>query len=984
LATENNSISSESTAGLKYQHPHVTSTISANELTYTSTTGVLRKFVAYTSDKGVDNVIQRYTTKDEFIFHNGKPNMKKHGQAAYNITNWLDSGAEVYGLRVMPENAGFAHAFLNILAKKETKKIKDKDGDLVSVNNVTLKPAIAYTDVNNATRSLLNYELIKNRSANQTIDGFENHLLFGIYPKGRGKSYNDLGFRITLNESFDNMYDFRVYNFEVIRYDQYGTANAIEGPYYVSLSPEALGNSNESMFIEDVVNKYSQYVDCIFNERAFLELCETINPDVSPAHIDPLTGITKVTGDTLETFFSSVTQKFEDVHFSLHRYDSAGNVITDAAGQPILNIVDATDIIEQSILMADNAYRQKMYSRYQDGIDYMKTVFNSISANNYNKIIQELLYTPDGKTPESGLIVDLTGKLNGYHTTIKNLVEIFNASKLDSDFNNIVSENLLVEQGINQMIKLVSQLVSYHKALETNSAALNIEEQLNATVNKLNLKEIIDIKAVSKKDKINELSDQILTLKAGANVSDQSEALVSILSDCKDVIDYLLLIINENGLSATEINVMVDTYNVVIDLYNALFDPYLNSDQTTALVGDIYSRLDEMVASLYSIVELAIANIDLIIIDDIVSDKIPNLLADLVPLTYVNTALYAEKLSTPEGKEELVSNIRKNIDNSNAILLSMRDIVYTNQLQEFNSPVQFMNGSDGDLDDSNASLKISTTNQLLVQAFKGLIDSDISNRSVTPFRFILDANYSTDVKNAIVTLVRDIRKDVFYYADTGLKATAEDTLAFRQSEFNVSSQFVGIYSQDLVVYDEYTGKDIRVTPTYFLASKIPANAAQYGLQYPIAGNRRGTLDGYKSINYVPNEAYKETFYNKQLNYIESDPRRTRFGSQLTSDIKNTALSNINNVHTVLDIKVNVEDMSEDYQFEFEDEDTMQTFEYDLNDFLQTYVTSKKVEEITGTVYASDYDKQQKILRVGIEVKFKGIIERIVINIDVVQ
>jgi hypothetical protein len=982
MATIGESISGET--GLSALHPHVTSTITSQEISYAAGEGQLKMFAAFTSEKGEDNKLMRFTTPDEYLFKVGNPNLKKYGQAGYNILNWLSAGGEAYGIRVMPDNAGFAHAMLNVLTKKDTKNVRDKDGNSVSFPNVTIKPAVAYTDVNNASAALLEYELVKDRSSEETIDGFKNNLLFVARPTGRGKSYNNLGFRITLNKSFDEQYKFRVYNFEVVRQDEAGNASIIEGPFYVSMSSDALSTSNESMFIESVVNKYSQYFRISFNESAFNELCNTINPDVSPALIDVLTGQTREVRGVKDTFYSSATLKFEDTHIALQRYDANGNVLTDASDNPILNIVDATDIIEQSILLADNVYRKKMYDRYAGSIQNMKNVFNSISANNYNEMITELLYTPDGVTPESGLIPALVEKLNGYSTTIKNLVEVFNTSKLDSDFNRLTTENKLVEGGIRDIMSLLEQLLAYHKALEANASVLDIEEQINQVYNKLNLKEILDIRGISKKDKINEVSNKVFELKASGDISSQSEALVEILSDVKTLIDYLLLVVNENGLSATEINQVVDQYNVIIDLYNSIFDLYVSDEIRVNLISEIYSELDSVLAAIYNICELSIANIDLIIIEDIVGKKIGNIVADILPLTYGNTQLFAEKMSTNDGRAELVSSIRKNIDNTTAVVTVMKTIVYTNQLQDFNSPAMFLNGSDGDLDESNPSLRASTERQLLARAFRGLIDDKITSRKTAPFQYILDANYDVDVKNAIVTLVRDIRKDIFYYADTGFIASPEDALNWRSGAFNVSSQMVGIYAQDFVVYDEYNGLDIRVTPTYFLATKIPSNASAYGLQYPIAGNRRGTLDGFKSISYLPNETYKESFYNRQLNYVESDDRRTRFGSQLSSDITRTPLSDINNVLIALDMKRNVEDMSEDYQFEFEDDDTMRTFQYNLNDYLQKYVTNSSAEEITASVYASEYDKQQHIMRVSITVKFKNVIERIVISIDVVK
>jgi hypothetical protein len=972
-----------SDSGLQFLHPTVTSTIRSEELTFQGGSGQLKMLAVFTSEKGKDNEVVRYTSPDEFTFKTGKPNMKKYGQVSYNIMNWLKSGGEVFGLRVMPENAGYSHAILNILTRVESKKVIDKSGNAVSFPNVILKPAVAYTDVNNTSASLLEYELKKQRTE-ETIDGFTNHLLFAVYPKGRGKAYNNLGFRITLNTSFDEMYDFRVYNFEVIQFDEYNTANIIEGPFYVSLSPDAMSSSNESMFIGDVINKYSEHFNLVFNEDAFADLAFSINPHVNPMKIDPLTGVTKVVRGEKDVFFSNDTGKFEDSHITLHNYDAGGNPITDGNGKNLINIVDATDLIEQSVLLADNTYRKNMYDRYAKNIDYMKAVFNSVSNSNYNEIITSLLYTPDGVTPESGLIVQQVENLNASKTTIENLVNVFNTSKLESDFNRLVTENKLIEQGAKQTLDLCVELLAYHKALDVTAEVLDIDEKINSAYNKLNLKQVIDIRAISKKDQINDISTRVLELKATGNIDEQVSALVSILSDIKGIIDYLLLVINENGLSATQINQAVDSYNVIIDLYNAVHDPFVSPEIAQNLVASIYSEVDLLVADLYMQTELVIANIDMFIINDVVTSKIGNIVNDLVPLTYTNTTLYASKLSSSEGRTELLSAIRKNIENTSAIVISMKSIVYTNQLQDFNSPAKFMNGSDGDLDESNAYLKNVTTQQLLAQGYQGLIDSNITNRKITPFQFVLDANYSVDVKNAIVTLVRDIRKDIFFYADSGLLASPEDAIAWRTSSFNVSSQFLGIYTQDFIVYDEYNGKDIKVTPTFFLASKIPTNASQYGLQFPIAGNRRGTIDGYKAINYVPNETYKELFYNRQLNYVESDPRRTRFGSQLSADMKRTPLSDINNVLVALDIKRNVEDMAEDYQFEFEDDETIRTFQYNINDYLNRYISNRSCDEISATVYASEYDKQQHILRVVIKVKFRNVIERIVISIDVVK
>ena len=56
--------------------------------------------------------------------------------------------------------------------------------------------------------------------------------------------------------------------------------------------------------------------------------------------------------------------------------------------------------------------------------------------------------------------------------------------------------------------------------------------------------------------------------------------------------------------------------------------------------------------------------------------------------------------------------------------------------------------------------------------------------------------------------------------------------------------------------------------------------------------------------------------------------------------------------------------------------------YNLNSYLQKWTANRACKTISGKVYASDYDRQQKIARVQIELTFTGVIERIFINLQV--
>lgn len=73
-------------------------------------------------------------------------------------------------------------------------------------------------------------------------------------------------------------------------------------------------------------------------------------------------------------------------------------------------------------------------------------------------------------------------------------------------------------------------------------------------------------------------------------------------------------------------------------------------------------------------------------------------------------------------------------------------------------------------------------------------------------------------------------------------------------------------------------------------------------------------------------------------------------------------------------------MMADYRMEFNDSTTHDSMNYDLNNYLQGWVANRCCKTISGTVYASDYDRQQKLVRVKIEMVFAGIIERVAIEI----
>src|SRR5699024_7920632 len=187
------------------------------------------------------------------------------------------------------------------------------------------------------------------------------------------------------------------------------------------------------------------------------------------------------------------------------------------------------------------------------------------------------------------------------------------------------------------------------------------------------------------------------------------------------------------------------------------------------------------------------------------------------------------------------------------------------------------------------------------------------------------ARYPNEVKNAISNLAKESRKDFIFLADTATEfkfpVGPEDALRWRREEFSNSSEYTSIFSQDLVYFDEFNGRDIRVTPTYLSASKIPTQAIEKGLHFPLAGPRRGLISGHKAVSWTPSPAYKEKLYASKVNYIEDETDKTKIGSQLTSIASDGPLSNLNNMFTLIRIKRDVEELVSHYQFEINDDET---------------------------------------------------------------
>ena len=300
------------------------------------------------------------------------------------------------------------------------------------------------------------------------------------------------------------------------------------------------------------------------------------------------------------------------------------------------------------------------------------------------------------------------------------------------------------------------------------------------------------------------------------------------------------------------------------------------------------------------------------------------------------------------------------------------------EYQDFDNYVALGGGSDGSLRLANGTLNPTVKNNLLVRGYTGQINDLVLDKERYPFDVVIDANYAREVKDALNKLASVIRKDLVAVIDLGFTGNPDQAISYRR-QLGYSTFYTSLWSQDCYVQDESEGRWQKVTMTYFVAGKIPANDITYGLHWTFVGPRRGVIDSFEKLSWAPNAQNQERLYKNQINYTRVTQSRTMLYGNLTSQTIMSALSDINHVRTLLRIQREVEALFEDYIFEFLDDTTLSAMNYALQEYMVKWTNNRALQSFTASVTASDYDRKMKIARVQIEYYFTAVLERIFIT-----
>lgn len=327
---------------------------------------------------------------------------------------------------------------------------------------------------------------------------------------------------------------------------------------------------------------------------------------------------------------------------------------------------------------------------------------------------------------------------------------------------------------------------------------------------------------------------------------------------------------------------------------------------------------------------------------------------------------------------------------------------------EATSGIALRDGSDGSLIDSDGNIVTTEDNgakALMIRAYNGTLNTnqsdpsenlyvnEVLDKEITFFTVAFDGGYpSTAVKSALAKLC-ERRGDCVGIIDNFDNSKLDAALASRAGRAiggvspvadkktnGLNTYRVAIYEGYTKVFDEYTGRDIWITPVAHMARIIPYNDKVGEIWYAPAGFNRAAISNIDELRYSPNLSQRDRLYLVQLNPIVrfADLGDTVFG-QLTSQRRPTALQDLNVVRLVLYCQKAIEQFCQFYIFELNDAQVWDAISAQVTSFLKVIQGRRGLRSFNVEVGATEYELKAKQIHVNITLVPTKVIEQIYLN-----
>lgn len=306
-------------------------------------------------------------------------------------------------------------------------------------------------------------------------------------------------------------------------------------------------------------------------------------------------------------------------------------------------------------------------------------------------------------------------------------------------------------------------------------------------------------------------------------------------------------------------------------------------------------------------------------------------------------------------------------------------------------------GSDGAFEDTDLDKRSKAIDQCYINAFSGVYDKRILSALRIPAVALFDANYSFEVKKYLAELAV-MRNDAMLYLDTGIlpsfsddvvKNLIEDYSIFDTTTIMNGAINVPCISKNLhhyVIRDAETKRKHTVTFVYYIASIFYNHIMSNGLHVPLA-NVKCQLANHVKDSLAPTvelfeDELREKFTTARFNWCEAaGPNIFRRVCQLTAQTPTSDIIEENNVHTLFELKRDVENECRERLYSFTDAEMRAS----LAEYIQAQHRSwigSKLESLKIVFKQNQWEGERSIIHGYIEVVFRGLVKRITLEFDI--
>jgi hypothetical protein len=204
------------------------------------------------------------------------------------------------------------------------------------------------------------------------------------------------------------------------------------------------------------------------------------------------------------------------------------------------------------------------------------------------------------------------------------------------------------------------------------------------------------------------------------------------------------------------------------------------------------------------------------------------------------------------------------------------------------------------------------------------------------------------------------------------------------------------------IFDPYSSKRISVTATYFVASNLVPHIMLQGLNRPfvyqwatLRALRRNSRSAMVTGNMIRDSFrpdidlidwdVKEVLFRSRINYyyVSDEGRQVQRAVQNTRQLDASALLEENNVRVLNTMKKMLEAACRRYLFNWNEPEARRGFTEAQNEVFRPWIGTM-VDNMIIYFTANEWEQERMIMRCWVEVSFRDIIKRIILEINVTR